>query len=290
MRVAGLQCHFTPDSRTNLERLDRMIRTAARRGARLICLPELIPHQYIPAVRDLTLRSLAEPLDGPTTAHMAALCRRLGVWLLSTLYEAGSHGATYNSAVLLDPTGQVAGHFRKLHVPSLSWSDEKAFFAPGDLGCPVVAVEGVRVGIIICYDRHFPELGRLAVLQGAHGLLIPTASRRMVGRSNAYQAELISRALENNVYVLGVNRWGDEGATAFFGRSVAVDPLGQIQAALGSGRGGILLADWDPQAAEQARRQFAQVSEMRIDIWREVLSLLESGRHRTVLEEGRVLA
>ncbi len=274
MLVAGIQMSCGPDRAANVAKAQRMVDEAARQGARLVCLQEIFSTIFFPSTTEARFFAWSETRDGETIKTMAAQARRLNIWLLATLFERDPEiaGRFFNSAILLNPSGDVAGVYRKMFIPFRAQNTERYYFTPGNMRFPVFAVDELRLGVNICYDRHFPELARIMALKGAHLLVYPTASKGDIGRANTWIPEMISRAAENVFYVMGVNRCGTEGPYRYFGHSVLVDPYGQEMAGLKE-EDGSLLGEVDPVVVDRARYDYAHLRDLRPDVYQELLRL-----------------
>lgn len=294
MLVAGVQMACSPEKSQNLDKAEHFIREAASRGARLICLQELFGTQFFPATVDAANFELAEDDDGPTMTLLCELARSLGVWISGGLFERDSDvpGRYFNSVLVASPAGEIVGRYRKIFVPLRKRNSERYYFTPGNLGVTVFEIEDLRVAFNICYDRHFPELARIAALEGAHLLVFPTAALADVGRVNTWQAEMISRAGENVFFTMGVGRCGAEETRKYSGQSMVVDPCGTIVASLNLEEEGVVIADVSPSAVEQARIDYAHLRDLRADVYRRLLELTEpraSGLVRTSPREGALV-
>lgn len=275
MLVAGVQMSCGTSKRENVTKAIRYVEDAAQQGARLVCLQEIFASQFFPCVVDSAFFEWAEPVEGETIGTMRGVAKRLNVWIVATLFERDPEitGRFYNSAALLDPRGEIAGVYRKTYIPYRAQNTERYYFTPGNKRFPVFQVDELKIGINICYDRHFPELARIMALKGAHLLIYPTASKADVGRSNTWVPEMISRAAESVFYVLGVNRCGVEGAYRYFGHSVLVNPYGQEIAGLKEEEG-IVVGDVQPQEVDRARFDYAHLRDLRADVYQELLRLM----------------
>ncbi len=173
--LAALQfsCSWTRDD--NIAKADRLVRQAARQGGQVILLPELFETPYFCAVQNSNYYDLAHPVSGhPTVAHFRRLAAELGTVIAVSVYERAGM-ALFNSAVMIDADGEVAGHYRKSHIPQAPGYEEKYYFSPGDTGFKPFATAYGKLGLAICWDQWFPEAARALVLQGAEFLMYPTA-------------------------------------------------------------------------------------------------------------------
>ncbi|MCM3653814.1 carbon-nitrogen hydrolase family protein [Metabacillus litoralis] len=214
----------------------------------LIVFPELMTVPYFCKFNDKRFFELAEPLDGPTFTYFAKKAREANVNIIITIFEKSfSNKASiyYNTAIVISNDGEMIGKYRKTHIPKLSLStlktDETIYFSRGT-DYPVFDIKGFKIGILICFDRSFPEASRSLALQGADVIIIPTAAAGEE-RKNVWLSECQARARENGLYVIGVNKAGVEtlvnqevmNSSTFFGLSCAFDPSGtEIGGHLGS--------------------------------------------------------
>src|SRR5215211_6504194 len=210
-------------------------RDAAAQGARVICFQELFYGPYFCQVQDVQFYEYAESIPGPTTERFQALAAELGMVMVLPMYEEEQPGVLYNTAALVDADGRYLGKYRKTHIPQVKGFWEKFYFRPGNLGYPVWDTAVGRVGIYICYDRHFPEGARALGLNGAEMVFIPSATSRGLSEY-LWRVEQVSHALANGYFVGTINRVGKEplGEDDFYGQSYFVDPRGQFVGGVGS--------------------------------------------------------
>lgn len=273
MRTALVQMGTEYDAEKNTARAGRLVREAADRGARIVCLQELFNTVYFPYELDSRHLDLAEPLDGPTMEHMRGLAAELGVVLIAPIYEKALDGLLYNSAPVIGPDGGLLGVYRKSHIPIVSTPTltgvEKYYFTPGDTGFVTFDTPfGVTIGILICYDRHFPEAARVLALRGTQIVYVPTATTGM--SRYLWELELQAHAVDNVYYVGGVNRVGvDQGGadSHFYGSSMWVDPKGKIIAQAGDAEDEVLVADLDLSVIPQIRNEWGFFRDRRPDLY-----------------------
>jgi N-carbamoylputrescine amidase len=270
------------------------VREAARRGATVICLPELFATQYFCQREDTTLFDLAEPIPGPSTDAFGALARELKVTIVASLFERRCAGVYHNTAAFLGPDGNLMGIYRKMHIPDDPLYYEKYYFTPGDLGYKAWdAANGGRFGALVCWDQWYPEGARLTALQGAQVLFYPTAigwhpaEKAEYGDSqyDAWRTIQRAHAIANGVYVAAVNRVGretgnirgNEAAGAgleFWGGSFIADPFGRVIAQAGHTDEEILVAEIDARKIEDQRRNWPFLRDRRIDSYAPITSRL----------------
>lgn len=246
LRVAAVQMEpKLGKMATNLERMRLDFETAATEGARLVVFPECALTGYGFDSRAEALLC-AEPIPGPSTIELTAECHRHQGYVIYGLLER-SGDRLYNATVLVGPEG-VVGTYRKVHLPFLGVD---RFSDPGDRPFEVLEVEGVRLGMHICYDGTFPETGRVLTLLGADVLVLPT---NWPIQSLATAEHLpATRAIENVVYVMAVDRIGEERGCRFAGTSSIASPDGEIVAKASIDEPTILYADIDPAIARRKR-------------------------------------
>jgi N-carbamoylputrescine amidase len=234
-----------------------LIAQAAREGARVCCLQELFYGPYFCAEQDTRWYKLTERVpDGPTTEIMQGLAKKHGMILIAPIYEVDMPGVFYNTAAVIDERGTYLGKYRKTHIPHCQpgfW--EKFYFKPGDLGYPVFATSAGRIGVYICYDRHFPEGARELGLNGAEIVFNPSAT--VAGLSEyLWKLEQPAHAVANQYFVGAINRVGTEAPWnigEFYGTSYFCDPRGRIIAEGPRDRDAVVVADLDLDLIEEVR-------------------------------------
>lgn len=236
--LVQMKCGTEPAG--NLEKAIGLIHEAARRGAQIVCLPELFLSPYFCKVHDINLFDLAEPIPGPRSERLAAAAKDAGVVVVASLFERKMAGLNFNTAAVFDADGSMLGIYRKMHIPHDPLYFEKYFFRPGDLGFRVFPTKFGKVGTLVCWDQWFPEGARLTALKGAEVLVYPTAigwhprEKAEFGKSqhDAWETIQRSHAIANGVYVAAINRVGfepsPEGGLEFWGASFVSDPFGVL--------------------------------------------------------------
>jgi len=283
-RVGLLQMQCSPDPDENLEKAITQVREVAKRGAQVICLPELFRTQYFCQREDADLFDLAEPIPGPTTEALAKVARKEKVAVVASVFEKRAPGIYHNTAVTIDADGATRGIYRKMHIPDDPLYYEKFYFTPGDLGFKAFDTRFGRVGTLVCWDQWYPEGARLTALQGAHVLLYPTAigwhpaEKAQFGESqhDAWRTIQRAHAIANGVYVAVVNRVGHETGNIrgnqaagpgleFWGGSFFCDPFGKVLSEASHEREEILIGEIDLKALEDVRRNWPFLRDRRID-------------------------
>ncbi len=235
-----------------LDRQSSLVREAAAKGAQITCLQELSTGPYFCQTEDPKWFDIAEEVpNGPTTQTMVELAKELEMVLVVPLFEKAD-GFYYNTAVVIDSDGSYLGKYRKNHIPHGPNFQEKYYFKPGNLGYPVFDTSVGKVGVYICYDRHFPEGARALALNGAELVFIPSAT---AGRSRKlWFTEQRGHAIANLYYVGTINRVGveTEGPNEFYGHSYFCDPYGEILVEAGEDEE-VIIADLDLDSVREAR-------------------------------------
>jgi N-carbamoylputrescine amidase len=280
IRAALVQPAVGADPAQNLERAAQSVREAARRGAHLVCLPELFRTHYFPQVEDAACIDLAEPLDGDTARCMGPLAAALGVVIVAPIFERRAAGVYHNSALVFDADGSRAGVYRKMHIPDDPGFYEKFYFAPGDLGFHAFDTAVGRIGVLICWDQWFPEGARLLALDGAELILYPTAigwgdresEVERAAQRDAWITVQRGHAIANGLFVAAANRVGREAGLTFWGSSFACDPQGRMLGLAPVDKEELLLVDLERSRIEEQRRGWPHLRDRRIDAYADLLT------------------
>jgi beta-ureidopropionase len=239
VRVALTQATWTGDRDSMVALHEEFTRKAAAHGAAAIAFQELFYGPYFGITQDPKYYQYAESVPGPTTERFAALARELGMVIILPVYEQEQPGVLYNTVAVLDSDGSYLGKYRKHHIPHLPKFWEKFYFRPGNLGWPVFETAIGKVGINICYDRHFPEGWRALGLGGAQIVFNPNATAPGIS-NKLWEIEQPAAAVANGYFVVATNRVGLEdnefgdAAVNFYGRSYVVGPDGEYVGDVGS--------------------------------------------------------
>lgn len=233
--VGLVQMACSSDVDKNLASAIESICAAAKKGAQIICLPELFLTQYFCQTEDTQNFSLAESLPGPTSETLSKLAKELEVVLIVPLFEKRTEGIYHNTALVIDADGSIAGTYRKMHIPDDPCFFEKFYFTPGDTGFKSFSTRFGKIGVLICWDQWFPEAARLTCLSGAQFLFYPTAigyqdedAKESIQQITAWETIQRSHAISNGVFLGSVNRVGRENALTFWGRSFICNPFGKV--------------------------------------------------------------
>ena len=265
LRVAAIQLTTGADAAANLIAAECLVREASDRGARLIVLPEKWPSL------DVTESAPAQGPRGPWRSAACDWARSLGIWLLagSILESAPEESRAYNASVLFSPAGEAAASYRKIHLFDVEVGGHTYRESATTVAGAVVAtglVDGLRVGLSICYDLRFPELYRSLADRGADVLVVPAAFTETTGRAH-WEVLLRARAIENQAFVIAANQVGQHAnGTSSYGHSMIVDPWGRILAEASDGPG-IVVADLDLGQLAEIRERLPALKHRRGDVF-----------------------
>ena len=280
-KVGLVQMSMSADPQANLDKAAARVEEAARKGAEVVCLPELYRSPYFCQKEDAALFDLAETVPGPSTERLSAVARKAGVAVVVPIFEKRAPGLYHNSAVILDADGSTAGLYRKMHIPDDPAFYEKFYFTPGDLGFKAVDTRFGRIGTLICWDQWYPEGARLTALRGAAVLFYPTAigwhpaekAQHGAHQRDAWRTVQRGHAIANGCYVAAVNRVGHEpgppggAGLEFWGTTFLCDPFGVVVAEASIGEEEILVGDVDLARIEEVRRGWPFLRDRRIDAY-----------------------
>jgi N-carbamoylputrescine amidase len=270
MRIALIQMNSRTAARDeNVGRACDFIRQAAHDKAEIVVLPEFYNNEYFPQYRDYRYMDYAEAEDGYTQTRMKEEARRHGIHIVSTIFEMARPGLYYDTAMLIDPAGEISGKYRKVH-PAALLSLEKIYFRGGS-SFPVFRVGEWTLGFSICYDNLFPESCRCLALNGAELIIAPYATPV----SDPWENFLTTRALENGVFLAACNHVGREGEWQMSGKSMVIDPLGKIVAKASECNEEIIVAEFEREQVVEARRRYPLFRDRRPDAYGAVTHITE---------------
>ena len=271
VRAALVQATWTGDAESMLAKHEEHARAAAGQGAQVIGFQEVFNAPYFCQVQEAEHYKWAEPVpDGPTVVRMQALAREVSLVIVVPVYEVEQAGFYYNTAAVIDADGSYLGKYRKHHIPQVKGFWEKYYFRPGNLGWPVFDTAVGKVGVYICYDRHFPEGWRALGLAGAEIVYNPSATHRGLSKY-LWHLEQPAAAVANEYFVAAINRVGQEpdfGDNDFYGSSYFMDPLGEYVGDVASDtKEELVVRDLDLSLIEQVRQQWAFYRDRRPDAY-----------------------
>jgi len=268
VKAAIVQCAWTGDKESMIELHEKYVAEAAAQGTQVMCFQELFYGPYFCQVQDAQFYSYTEAIpDGPTTKRFQEIAAKYGMVLVLPMYEEEQPGILYNTAAIIDADGTYLGKYRKHHIPQVKGFWEKFYFRPGNGGYSVFETAVGKVGIYICYDRHFPEGWRALGLNGAEIVFNPSATSRGLS-AYLWQLEQTSAAAANMYYVGAINRVGieDLGDNDFYGTSYFANPRGQFVGGTASDQDAeLVVRDLDLSLVKEVREQWAFYRDRRPD-------------------------
>jgi N-carbamoylputrescine amidase len=277
VRGALLQAEWTGDKESMIQKHEKYAHEAAKQGAQVMLFQELFYGPYFCQVQDPQYYSYTELIpDGPTTKRMQDLAKQTGMVLVVPMYEEDekASGIYYNTAAVIDADGTYLGKYRKNHIPHVKGFWEKFYFRPGNMGYPVFDTAVGKVGVYICYDRHFPEGWRALGLNGAKIVFNPSATSRGLSMY-LWNLEQPAAAVANEYFIGAINRVGQEpfGDNDFYGSSYFVDPRGQIiDGSASDSEEELVIRDLDLDLIEEVRQQWAFYRDRRPDAYGDLVA------------------
>ena len=252
-----------------------LIEEAGRQGVQILCLQEIFNTPYFCPGQDKAWYASAEAVPGPTTDRMAEYAKKYNMVMIVPVYEREAAGFLYNTAAVIDADGTYLGKYRKNHIPHTTGFWEKFFFKPGNMGYPVFQTKYAKVGVYICYDRHFPDGARVLGLNGAEIVYNPSAT--VAGLSQyLWKLEQPAHAAANGYFMGCINRVGEEkpwNLGRFYGTSYFVDPRGQIIAQADEYKDELLIAEFDLDMIEEVRNTWQFFRDRRPETYEKIVEL-----------------
>lgn len=252
MKIALIQQSASNDKDQNIKKGIEAVEKAASKGANIICFSELAFTQFYPQRKAASdYKSFAETIPGPTTKIFSELANKHSVVIILNLYEY-ENGCTYDSSPIINIDGKILGTTRMIHITDYEHFYEKDYYHPGNNGVKVYNTVFGKIGIAICYDRHYPEYMRALAVAGAEIVFIPQAGSIGEWPEGLYEAELKVASFQNGYFTALCNRVGKEEKLIFAGESFVCNPEGKVIARAGSLTEEILICDIDPIEVEKS--------------------------------------
>lgn len=234
-KIALIQHKATKDQNANLKKALTLVERAAKKGAKIIALPELFRTIYFPQYAKVNKDEYAESIPGKTTEAFSKLAKKYKAIIVVPIYEKDKKGRFHNSAVVINEQGKLLPTYHKIHIPHdpLFW--EKNYFKQGDTGYKIYKTKYATFAVLICFDQWFPEAARIATLKGADLIFYPTAIGYIVGHNSkdgnwheAWETIMRGHAIANGVHVAAINRIGTEDKLNFWGQSFVSNSFGTV--------------------------------------------------------------
>lgn len=235
IKVGLVQSKVSNNLKLNLEKTLKMVESAAKKGAEIICLQELYKTPYFPNQRGVDITNFTETIPGESTEAFRNISKKYKCSIILPIYEKAEDGKYYNTAVVLNERGEIQSHYRKIHIPHDPSFYEKDYFEEGNNGYQLFKHKDVTYAVLICFDQWFPEAARMAKLSGAEMIFYPTAIGTIVGEKqvegdwhNAWETVMRGHAIANSLPIIAVNRTGTEIKSKFWGQSFISDAFGKV--------------------------------------------------------------
>lgn len=285
MKIGIIQQSNSNDRELNISKLQSKIRSLASQGAELIVMQELHNGLYFCQTEDVDIFDQAESIPGPSTFYFGKLAKELGVVIVLSLFEKRAAGLYHNTAVVIEKDGEIAGKYRKMHIPDDPAYYEKFYFTPGDLGFNPIETSVGKLGLLVCWDQWYPEAARLMALAGAEVLIYPTAigwessdsSEEKDRQRNAWITVQRGHAVANGIPVISVNRTGYEpdpsqqtNGITFWGNSFVCGPQGEFLYEAPTDKEVVQIVEIEKNRTENIRRWWPFLRDRRIDAYDEL--------------------
>ena len=285
LKVALLQQSYTGDRQSMIEKSATMIAQAKKGGAQLVCLQELHTRGYFCQSENPHFFDYAADFN-KDIAYFSALAKKHNIVLLTSLFERRTAGLYHNTAVVFESNGDIAGKYRKMHIPDDPQFYEKFYFTPGDLGFEPIQTSVGKLGVLICWDQWYPEAARIMALKGAQMLIYPTAigwfdedeAQEKQYQKDAWIAVQRGHSVANGLPTMAINRVGFESDSSkvgngirFWGGSFVFGAQGELIAEASEDKEEILFADIDLARSEEVRRMWPFLRDRRIESYKPIL-------------------
>ena len=272
MKIALIQQSAKNDIAANINNAVQSVKEAAGNGANIICFAELAFTPFYPQkVVGNNKIKLAECIPGPTTDVFSKLAKEFGMVIILNLYEKDGNNF-YDSSPVINSDGSILGVTRMIHITDYACFHEKGYYDPGNNGTPIYETEFGKLGIAICYDRHYPEYMRALALKGAEVVFIPQAGSVGEWPEGLYEAELRVASFQNGYFTALCNRVGEEECLTFAGESFVCNPEGIVIAKAGRGKDEILYCDIDPEKVKTSHAKKLFLKDRRPELYKEWLT------------------
>jgi len=278
--IATIQSSVSPDIQSNIEHTAKMVESAAKKGAQIICLQELYSTTYFPQYKKVDKDKFTETIPGPSSVAFKEIAKKYGVVIVVPIYEKEiKNGKTeyHNSAVVIDEKGKLLPTYRKVHIPQDPLFYEKNYFKQSDSGYKIYKTKFGNFAVLICYDQWFPEAARVVTLAGADLIFYPTAIGNILGVKekegdwhDAWETVMRGHAIANNIYVVAINRVGTEDKLKFWGQSFICDAFGKVVNRASKDKDEILISKVDLSANKSIREEWGFMRNRRTDTYNSI--------------------
>ena len=282
-KIGLIQLKISKNLDKNINNAISKIKVASKRGAKIVCVPELFLSQYFCQSEKHHNFKLAEKIPSETTKIFSKTAKQFAVILILSLFEKKISGMYHNTIIIINEKGKIINKYRKMHIPDDPGYYEKFYFTPGDIGFQSIKTKYCNIGSLICWDQWFPEAARITTLKGADIIFYPTAigwhpkEKKKFGKDQLDSWITIQRShsIANGVYIAAINRVGVErkgkARIEFWGNSFISDPSGKVISKLGSKKEGVIIAEIDLKKVESTRQHWPFLRDRRIDAYKSIL-------------------
>lgn len=272
VRIALAQVSSEEEKEKNIKKALTFMQKAREKNANIICFPELCSTFFIPQYRaDKKLFDLAEEVPGPTVKRFQEQAKKLNLVTIINLFERAGPGEYYDTSPVIDSNGKLLGMYRMVHIAELPNYNEKFYYWPGNTGYQIFETRHAKIGVAICWDRHFPEVMRILALKGAEIIFAPTAGA-VREYLPVWELEIQAHSVANQVFIGLPNRVGKEEKMTFYGRSFITSPKGEVIARAGEEEE-LLIANLDLGLIEEARQLWPFFRDRRPETYGDIIKI-----------------
>ena len=276
--IAAVQNSVSPDLKANLVKTAKLVERAAKKGAQIICLQELYKTTYFPQYKNARKDDFAETIPGESTKVFSVIAKKYKAVIIVPIFEKDENGHFHNSAVVINTDGKLMPTYRKIHIPQDPLFYEKNYFEDGDGGYKIYKTKYVTFAVLICYDQWFPEAARAVKLAGADIVFYPTAIGTIAKEKqkegdwhNAWETIMRGHAVANSMYVVAINRIGQEDKLKFWGQSFICDAFGKIIKKAGKIKDEVLISKIDLSSNKIIEEEWGFMRNRRTDTYKKLL-------------------
>ena len=276
--IAAVQNSVSPDLKANLVKTAKLVERAAKKGAQIICLQELYKTTYFPQYKNARKDDFAETIPGESTKVFSVIAKKYKAVIIVPIFEKDKNGHFHNSAVVINTDGKLMPTYRKIHIPQDPLFYEKNYFEDGDGGYKIYKTKYVTFAVLICYDQWFPEAARAVKLAGADIVFYPTAIGTIAKEKqkegdwpNAWETIMRGHAVANSMYVVAINRIGQEDKLKFWGQSFICDAFGKIIKKAGKIKDEVLISKIDLSSNKIIEEEWGFMRNRRTDTYKKLL-------------------
>ncbi len=270
VKIALGQVSVSKDVDQNIKKGLQFLEDAAEKGAEIICFPEMSFSPFFPQYHaDRKHFALAETIPGPLVKTFQKACKKNKIAAIINMYEKEEGAKYFDCSPVIDKNGELLGKSQMMHIAELPNYNEKYYYWEGTTGYPVYNIGGIKFGIAICYDRHYPEQMRALTLKGAHIIFVPTATS-LSELKNIWEIEMQAASVANQVFIAVSNHVGNDDKIDFFGQSFITDPKGDILAKAGKEDDELLILDLDLDEIENTRQLLPFLRDRRPATYKEI--------------------